>query len=179
MKNFFIICFLPLAIFLFITDGYTQVPVKSRPSPLAMTTARYKDTYIKITYCQPHKNGRDIFGKLVPYGKVWRLGANEATEITLTKDILINNALLKAGTYSMFAIPSTEQWTIIINSDVGLWGSYNYNQAKDVLRFDARVQQNNEVFEPFTIRIDARNDLAELLFYWDQVKIIIPVKFLQ
>jgi hypothetical protein len=75
-----------------------QDPVKPRPSPLAMVTMRNKTTYLKITYSQPHKNGRAIFGALVPYGEVWRTGANEATEITITKDITMNGVLVRAGT---------------------------------------------------------------------------------
>ena len=110
--------------------------VKSRPSPLAIVAIRYKDAYIKITYSQPQKKGREIFGKLVPYDQVWRTGANEATELTTTKNIQINGTLLKAGTYSLFTIPQKDSWTIIINSEVGLWGAYNYNSKLDVMRFD-------------------------------------------
>jgi len=79
-----------------------QTVLKPRTSPLAIVAARYKNTYLKITYSQPQKNGREIFGKLVPYDQVWRTGANEATEITITNDILINGTTLKAGTYSLF-----------------------------------------------------------------------------
>src|SRR5690242_11166359 len=78
----------------------------TRPSPTAIASARYKDTYVKITYCQPRKRGREVFGKLVPFGDVWRTGANEATEITLTRDLMVNGTLLLAGTYSMFTIPA-------------------------------------------------------------------------
>src|SRR5690606_27838717 len=99
-----------------------QDAIIPRPSPLAIVTARYKDSYLKITYSQPHKKGREIFGELVPYGKVWRTGANEATEITISKAIQVNGTLLKAGTYTLFTIPNKAQWTIIINQGVGLWG---------------------------------------------------------
>src|SRR5690349_22400199 len=103
----------------------------ARPSPTAIVSSRYKDTYVKITYCQPRKRGREIFGKLVPFGEVWRTGANEATEITLTKDLFVKGTLLPAGTYSVFTIPGKEFWTIIFNKDLGLWGSYNYNIKSD------------------------------------------------
>lgn len=156
---------------------FGQEVFKPRPSPLAVTAMRFKDAYVKIMYSQPQKRGREIFGKLVPYGQVWRLGANEATEITLTKDILINNQPLKAGTYSMFTIPDKEKWTIIINSDVGLWGAYNYVQTLDVMRFEVSVNQNNVNFEAFTMQFDQKNELAELLIMWDTVKVSIPFKF--
>ena len=157
---------------------YAQEALKPRPSPLAVATGRYKETYIKITYSQPQKKGREIFGHLVPFDKVWRTGANEATELTCTKDILINSILLKAGTYSLFTIPNPIKWTIIINSDVGLWGSYNYNNKKDVFRIDIPVQPQEPSYEAFTIQLDQRNDVADLLFIWDETKVAIPIKFL-
>lgn len=155
-----------------------QEVLKLRPSPLAITSVRYQDHYIKITYSQPQRNNREIFGQLVPYGKVWRTGANEATEITTTKDILINNHTLVAGTYSLFTIPDKDKWTIIINSDVGLWGAYNYNPQKDVLRFDVPVQSTDKIYEPFTIIFDHRNEVADLLLLWDKTKVSIPIQFI-
>lgn len=156
-----------------------EVPV-TRPSPTALTTVRYKDTYVKITYCQPKKRGRQIFGGLVPYGQVWRTGANEATEITLTKDIFINGTLLSAGTYSLFTIPEKDSWTIIINKELGLWGAYNYNSKMDVMRFVVPVQAiSDEVFESFTIKFEQRNNMADLLLLWDKNKISIPFQFIE
>lgn len=168
---------------IFIAAGITttlgQEALKPRSSPLAITSARSKATYVKITYSQPHKRNREIFGELVPFGQVWRLGANEATEITTTKDILINSILLKAGTYSLFAIPEKDKWTIIVNSDVGLWGSYNYNSKMDVFRFTVPVQSTGDVvFEPLTISFDKKTDVADLLIMWDKTKVSIPIKFI-
>lgn len=155
-----------------------QEALKLRPSPLAIASARYQDHYIKITYSQPQKKNRELFGKLVPYGKVWRTGANESTEITTTKDIQIDEIILKAGTYSLFTIPEKEKWTIIINADVGMWGAYNYNPKKDVWRFDVPVQSSEKIYEPFTIFFDQRNEVADLLIIWDNVSVSIPIKFL-
>jgi hypothetical protein len=157
-----------------------QDPVIPRPSPLAIVSTHYKDCYFKLTYSQPHKKGREIFGKLVPFGKVWRTGANEATELTITKNILINGTLLKAGTYSLFTIPESDHWTIIINADVGLWGSYNYNESQDVMRFQVPVGEipGNVVYEPFTIQLEQRNEVADLLILWDKTRISIPIKFI-
>ena len=155
-----------------------QGAIKSRPSPLAILAIRYKDAYIKITYSQPQKRGREIFGKLVPYDQVWRTGANEATELTTTKNIQINGTLLKAGTYSLFTIPQKDSWTIIINSEVGLWGAYNYNSKLDVMRFNVLPSTTDTVYESFTMQFDHRNEVADLLLYWDRTKISIPVKFI-
>ena len=157
---------------------HAQLDVKPRPSPLAIVSCRYKDAYLKITYSQPHKRGREIFGKIVPFGQVWRTGANEATEITITKDILINGTQLNAGSYSLFSIPEKEKWTIIFNSDVGLWGAYNYNPKMDVLRLEVPVEElRGLVYEPFTISIEQKNDLADILLQWDKTKVQLSVKF--
>jgi hypothetical protein len=178
----FVSCAIPVILLitlLFITEvGYSQLAVTPRPSPLAIATARYKDTYLKIVYSQPHKRGREIFGKTVPYNQVWRTGANETTEITITKDILINNQPLKAGTYSLLTIPSRGNWTIIVNSDMGMWGSYNYNIKQDVLRFDVSVETLTEVvYEPFTILIDQKTDKATISLLWDKTKVTFPIQF--
>jgi hypothetical protein len=169
--TFFILSFYSLS---------AQEALPTRPSPTAIVSARYKDTYVKITYCQPRKRGREVFGKLVPFGEVWRTGANEATEITLTRDIFVNGTLLLSGTYSLFTIPGKDKWTIIVNKDLGLWGSYNYNIKQDVLRFDVPAMQlTNEIVEAFTIQLDQRNNVADLLLLWDKTKISIPIQFIE
>lgn len=157
-----------------------QDAVVPRPSPLAIVNARYKSTYFKLTYSQPHKKGRQVFGGIVPYGEVWRTGANEATEITVTRNIQFNGTLLLAGTYSLFTIPGEKKWTIIVNAEPGLWGSYNYNKSLDVMRFDVPVQTipGDLVYEAFTIQLEHKNELADLLLLWDKTKISIPIKFL-
>lgn len=165
-------------LFLFAHCLLAQEVLKLRPSPLAIISIRYKDNYVKITYSQPQKKNREIFGNLVPYLKVWRTGANEATEITTTKDIQIDSVILKAGTYSFFTIPDKDKWTIIINSDVGLWGAYNYNEHKDVWRFEVPVQPADKQYEPFTMIFDHRNEVADLLMMWNRTKVSIPIKFI-
>ena len=157
---------------------HAQELLKLRPSPLNIASVRYKDHYVKVTYSQPQKNGRALFGELVPFGKVWRTGANEATEITTIRDIQMDSIILKAGTYSIFTIPEKEKWTIVINADVGLWGAYNYNIQKDVWRFDVPVQSADKTYEPFTIIFDHRNEVADLLMLWENTKVSIAIKFI-
>jgi len=157
---------------------YSQLEIKPRPSPMAVATCRYKDSYLKITYSQPHKRGREVFGNLVPFGQVWRTGANEATEITLTRDIEVNGLMLRAGSYSIFSIPDKDKWTIIFNSDLGLWGAYNYNSKMDVLRIEVPTEElKGVVYEAFTISPDSKNDKVDLLFLWDKTKASLSVKF--
>lgn len=169
-----------LLTFLYVNALFAQDKVTHRPSPLAIVSARYKDCYFKLTYSQPHKKGREVFGSLVPFGKIWRTGANEATEFTVTKNIQINGTLLVAGTYSLFTIPDKERWTIIVNSDLGMWGSYNYNESLDVMRFDVPSQTipGELVYEAFTIQLIQKNEVAELLFLWDKTRVSVPIKFI-
>ncbi|MCU0358243.1 MAG: DUF2911 domain-containing protein [Cyclobacteriaceae bacterium] len=169
-----------LAVVILGADIHAQQAVKPRVSPLAIAAVRYKDTYLKITYGQPHKRGREIFGQVVPFGEVWRTGANEATEITLTKDVYLAGRLIPVGTYSLFTIPYPDRWTIILNRETGLWGSYNYNQKLDFIRFDIVTADTGGIpYEAFTIQIDQRNSLADLILLWDQTKVIIPVQFIE
>lgn len=162
------------------TSSFAQLAVSPRSSPLNMVTSRYKDTYLKITYSQPHKRGREIFGKVVPYGEVWRTGANEATEITITRNILIDGDTLQAGTYSLFAIPEPDKWTIIFNKDLGLWGAYNYNPDSDVLRLEVPTKEiDGQVYEPFTIAVIPRNDKADISMMWDKTRVTFTIQYLE
>jgi hypothetical protein len=161
-----------------IANLHSQEIFKPRPVPLAVTAMKYKDAYARIIYSQPQKLGREIFGKLVPFGEIWRTGDNEATELTITKDMMINNQPLKAGTYTIFTIPQPDKWTIILNSDVGLWGSYNHVPDLDVMRFDIPVETNTTFYEAFTLTFDQKNEMANLLIMWDRLKLSIPFKFI-
>lgn len=174
MRRFFVV----LHLLILSARCFSQEALQPRPSPVGIVTARYKDTYLKITFGQPHKRGREVFGKMVSFDQVWRTGANEATELTITKDVTINGKLVKEGTYSLFTIPGREKWTIIINSDVGLWGSYNYNIKKDVFRFEVPVSSSvQQVYEPFTILIDQQNEKAVISLAWDKTIVSFPIQF--
>ena len=174
--------YLPLFLLLTVsTSVFAQEATQPRPSPTVIASCKYKDTYLKIVYGQPHKKGREIFGKLVPFGAVWRTGANEATEITISRDVFVNAQLLPAGTYAVFTIPDKEKWTIIFNKELGQWGSYNYNQARDVLRIEAVPQSlsGEQYFEPFTISIDQKNNKADINLMWDTTKVSFAVDFIE
>ena len=175
MKRFTFIATLFAALFTF--EIFAQEAVKPRPSPTAIVTMKYEDAYVKITYCQPHKKGREIFGELVPFGKVWRTGANEATEVTITQDITIAGKNLAAGTYAIFTIPNKDEWTIIFNTGLGQWGSYNYNEEQDVLRVQGEVSTTDKEWEPFTIAFEQKNSSANLVMMWDKTKVTLPLEF--
>lgn len=173
-----------LIVFFFIAvltcqEAIAQEAIKPRPSPLEVVTMKYDDTYIKVTYGRPHKRGRDIFGEdtLVPYGKIWRTGANEATEITLTGDVKMAGEEVKAGTYTLFTIPDKDNWTIILNSELGQWGAYNYNEDFDVLRFTVPTSTTDVVYEPFTMEFEQHDHTTNILMMWDQTQVEIPIEF--
>ncbi len=162
------------------TTVWAQDQLQPRKSPFWSTHHMVKDTYIKVTYGRPHKSGREIFGEngLVKYGEVWRTGANEATEITVTRDVKLSGMKLHAGTYSLFTIPAEKQWTIIINRDLGGWGMGDYNQEHDVFRFHVPVKQTDFVYEPFTIEFVNKEggEKFEMAMMWDKTRVVIPVE---
>ncbi len=160
------------------TETYAQEALKPRPSPLEMVTLKYGDVYVKITYCRPHKRDRKIFGDLLPFGEVWRTGANEATEITITGSVKLNGQTIKPGTYTLFTIPDKDHWTIILNSELGQWGAYNYNPKLDIVNFQVPVSTTSEIFEPFTIAFEQKAKSAVLVLMWDKTKVSIPIEFL-
>ncbi|MEX2397238.1 MAG: DUF2911 domain-containing protein [Balneolales bacterium] len=155
-------------------NAQAQEAPEQRASPVAIEHITIDDTYIKVVYGQPHKLDRVIFGDLVPYNEVWRAGANEATEITLTGDIEIGGQQLEAGTYSLFAIPSEDQWTMIVSNQLGEWGAFTYDDSKDVLRFDVPVTNRDTVAEAFTISFT--EDGSALNMMWDKTAVSVPVK---
>jgi hypothetical protein len=130
---------------------------------------------ISVTYGRPYKKGREIFGKLEAYGKVWRLGADEATTITFKKDGFFGGKPVKAGTYTMFAIPEEKEWTFILNSQLGQWGAYSYdkNKEKDVLQIKAPAKKLDKEVEQLTISFPKS---TSMVVEWDKTQVTVPVK---
>lgn len=133
---------------------------------------------LKIDYSRPQKKGRQVFGGMVKYNEIWRLGANEATEIKVYQDVKIDGKLLREGTYTMYAIPTEEIWTIIFNRDVDQWGHYSYDNKNDVLRVDAHVLQNDQPVEEFSIQFeDSEQGVALMYIAWDMNRVEIPIGY--
>ncbi len=145
-------------------------------SPEDKVVFKKDDLKIKVTYGRPAKRDRRIFGGLVPYGEIWRTGANEATEISFTKDVLVADHLIKAGKYTLFTIPEKNSWTVILNSEPDQWGIFSYDPKKDVARVDVPVQKMKKVVEFFTIDFSDRNTSVNLQLKWDRTKVGIPLK---
>jgi len=151
----------------------TRTEIKEeRPSPLKMTTGMIDGVKITINYGSPAVKGRQIWGALVPYNEVWRTGANEATNIEFSKDVLIEGQELKAGKYGLFTIPSESEWTIIFNSVWDQWGAYDYDASKDVLR----IKVTPRTHEPLAERLDfvIGNDGISLV--WEKLEVPFRVK---
>jgi hypothetical protein len=130
----------------------------------------------RVIYGRPQKNGRNIFGDLVPYDMIWRVGANEATEIEFYRDVKIAGKKLAKGRYSMYAIPTAEKWTIILNKETDTWGAFGYDDKKDVLRTDVKVETVADPIEVFTICFEGKDkNKTSLLIGWDNKEVHLPI----
>lgn len=159
------------------TNNNDVIPApEPRQSPVALAATKLNgDSYVRVVYGSPRMRGRDIFGGLVPYGEVWRTGANEATEITFSSDVMFGGQHVEAGTYALFTIPQEDEWTVILNRTLGQWGSYAYDDAADLLRITVPVRRSSSQHEAFTIRFDEADAGTNLVMVWDRARVDIPV----
>ncbi|GAA0731816.1 DUF2911 domain-containing protein [Aquimarina litoralis] len=128
---------------------------------------------VKVIYSRPQKKGRTMLGEKVAYGKVWRTGADEATEIKLFKDMKLGEKTVKAGTYSLFTIPGEKEWTIILNSDLDVWGAYSYDEGKDVARIKVPAGTGDEL-EAFSIAFKKVDKGYHMVLGWETTRVEVP-----
>lgn len=148
--------------------SYAQTDKSERPSPPAQATSTIDGVKVTIDYSQPAVKGRKIWDGLVPYGKVWRTGANEASWIEVSEDVKIGGKVLPKGKYGLFTIPGEEEWTIIFNETWSQWGAYEYNSEKDVLRITAKPKKSDKFYERFTVNL---NKSGKASFNWENLSI--------
>ena len=129
----------------------------------------------RIIYSRPQRNGRDVFGELLEYNKVWRLGANEATEIEFYKDVTIGNKMVSKGRYTLYAIPAPDKWTIIVNKETDIWGAFKYDSGKDLVRVDVPVQKLSEPLEAFSIVFEKATVGFVLTAAWESAAVSLPI----
>lgn len=129
----------------------------------------------RILYSRPQRQGRKVFGELVEYGKVWRLGANEATELELFKDVKIGGKKIAKGRYTLYAIVNEDVWTMILNKDTDTWGAFKYDSKKDIVRTDVPVQKTDEVAESMSMWFEKTATGLTLVITWEQVKVSLPI----
>ncbi|MGB5322126.1 DUF2911 domain-containing protein [Lutimonas sp.] len=132
---------------------------------------------IKVLYGRPKKNGREIFGNVIPYGKIWRVGANEATEVVFYNDVVFGETEVKAGTYVLYAIPEQNEWTLILSSNTDVWGTYEYEDKYDVARTTAKVSKA-EFLEAFSIGFKDKGKHVNMVLAWDTTRITAPIKII-
>ncbi|HWJ92755.1 MAG TPA: DUF2911 domain-containing protein [Flavisolibacter sp.] len=130
----------------------------------------------RVIYSRPQRDNRVIFGDLIEYNKVWRLGANEATEIEFFKDVTVSGKKIPRGRYTLYAIPTPTKWTIIINKDMDTWGAFVYNEKKDVLRTDVPVQTLAAPVEAFSMNFIKSDKGANLYIAWENVSVSLPIE---
>ena len=175
-----------LSVFLFSTLLSNSVSAQTKTEKTSMTAAKKDDRpspprtiettignlKVVVNYSSPAVKERKVFGELVPFGKVWRTGANEATTIEVSRDCKVGGGMLHAGKYALFSIPGETEWTIIVNSVSDQWGSYKYDENKDVLRFKVTPKKSSEFNErlKFVITSDERAD-GRMSLLWDNTEI--------
>jgi hypothetical protein len=129
----------------------------------------------RVIYSRPLKDGRVIFGDLVPYNEVWRLGANEATEIEFFREVRIGGKKVPKGKYTIYAITAQNQWTVIFNKETDTWGAFKYDEKKDIARVTVPVETLEASVEPFTIVFDKAEGVNRLVLAWDKARVAVPI----
>lgn len=152
--------------------AFAQAQNEGRPSPTQVMETQVGTATIKIQYGAPYVKNREIWGKLVPFGKVWRTGANEATTFETSADVKIEGQVLPKGKYGFFTLPGTDEWVLIFNKNAGQWGSYGYKQEEDVLRVTVRPGLSDHFQEQlaFVSHID-----GSISIVWEKLEIIFQV----
>lgn len=171
------------AIFLIILVAAAFISYRSYTksfSPEAMVEFDQNGLNIRVQYCRPAKKGRLIFGRetdsaLVPYDKVWRTGANEATLITFANDVKVADTSVPAGTYSLWSIPGPAKWQLVINRETGQWGT-QYNDGMDLARIEVPIRVNPQVTENFKIFFESKPYGTDLILNWDQTEAIAAIR---
>lgn len=148
-----------------------------QPSPAASVSQVVGLTDVEVTYSKPGMKDRVVFGELVPFGKIWRTGANKATSVSFSTDVTIGGAEVKAGTYSLFTIPNKEEWTIMLNSETELWGAGDYDAAKEVAKFMIKPSTTKDAYETFTIDFShLKGANGHLNLRWENTLVAIPIE---
>ncbi len=166
---------------LFSGHSRAQEDKSKRPSPPATAAGHIRDATITISYSSPSVKGRKIFGGLVPYGKLWRAGANEATIFETSKDIEVEGKKLAAGKYSLFATPGEKEWTFFFNSETGQWGdtnggAANMDASKTVLQVTVKAKNVGDVQEKLIYTVSDEPVSKGFTLTWDKTKVFVSIK---
>jgi hypothetical protein len=178
-----VLCFLSIMV----TAQSTLPALDKSPMDMSYCPANYPGLRVqgkptdpltaRVIYSRPQKNGRAIFDSLVEYGKVWRMGANEATEIDFFVPVTIDGKKVDKGRYTLYCIPDSNKWTIIINKETDTWGAYGYDEKKDLMRVDESIQKQITSTEALVMAFEKSSSGANLVIVWDNVKVALPIAF--
>ncbi len=146
-------------------------------SPAASITQKIGLTDVSVEYSRPSARGRKIFGGLVPWGEVWRTGANTATKVTFGGDVKFEGTAVPAGSYALYTIPGEGEWTFILSKVTGQWGSYTYDEKNDLLRAKVKPTSLKDPVETMSISVeDVRDDRAELAISWEKTRVAAKIE---
>jgi hypothetical protein len=149
----------------------------SRPSPPAKAECKLSGgKTVTIDYSSPRAKGRKIMGGLVPYGQVWRAGANEATALTVSSDITVGGTAVPAGKYTVFTVPAEDKWSLVISKKTGEWGTAYPGPDNDLARIDMKVSKTSAPVENFTIAFDEKGGSCTLRLEWENTRASVDVK---
>lgn len=177
MKNIFFTAVIVYGLFIQ-NQLYAQKFEKLDENPIDIAylhKGKLSKPLVKVVYGRPHKNSEKVFGQQVPFGKIWRTGANEATEVKFYGDIKFGNQIIKAGTYIMHTIPGEKEWTIILNSNTDSWGAFFYDKEKDVARIKVPCSQAEELID-FSIAFKQDIKTTYMVLAWDTTRINVPLQ---
>lgn len=157
-------------------SAYSQFTIPAA-SPRQKVEQQFSMSKITVDYGRPGVKGRKIFGELVPFGKVWRAGANSSTKLTFEQSVTFGGKTVPAGTYGLFVIPTEKEWKIILNKDAQQWGAYEYDEKLNVTDIAVPVQKLSEKQEWFAIELNPLDDSSlDLVMKWDLTKVTVPLK---
>ncbi len=179
LKRLLIVLFI-VALGLFLYSYFVENIFEKRLSPKDTVEFKLNDLKLKVFYNRPYKKGRDIFGGLVPYGQVWRTGANEATTFTTNQDLKVMGFLVPRGEYTLWTVPNDSTWKVMLNTKEYKWGvdenmKPSWDPNYDLLELDIPVENLDSVVEQFTISFDNSTDNLKLTMAWDKTKIAVPL----
>lgn len=161
---------------MFLASGMAQALRTPAPSPSQTIKQEFGIGTVELSYSRPSARGRAVMGNLVPYGKVWRTGANNATTLTFSDDVMIGGKTVKAGKYGLLSIPGEKEWTLIVTSDLNVTSPAAYNEANDVARVKAPVMNVNMKAETFTMQFaNLTNNSCELHLRWENLMVALPI----
>ena len=171
MKKLLLTTFLAFSV-----AAYSQFTLPAA-SPRQKVEQQFSMSKITVDYGRPGVKGRKIFGDLVPFGKVWRVGANSSTKITFEQSVNFGGKIVSAGTYGLFVIPTEKEWKVILNKDSQQWGAYTFDEKLNVVDVTVPVQKLAEKQEWFEIELNPVDDNAvNLVMKWDFTKVELPLK---